>query len=71
MPACLKSTILQTHRRVQQESERLDDLQKVIDEQTTKEFERYAARLKPNPRSRSYGLRSSSGGGTEFSRSFD
>jgi hypothetical protein len=46
MPARLKPILVRTHRQLQQQSKRLDDWQKFIDEQTAKEFERYAARLK-------------------------
>jgi hypothetical protein len=53
MPARLKPIILRTRRQMQQQDKRLGDLQKLIDEQTAKEFERYLARLKRNPRSHS------------------
>jgi len=53
MPARLKPIILRTRRQIQQQDKRLGDLQKLIDEQTAKEFERYLARLKRNPRSHS------------------
>jgi hypothetical protein len=50
MPARLKLMIVRPHRRFQQQRKRLDDLQKLIDEQTAKEFERYTARLRRNLR---------------------
>jgi len=53
MPARLKPIILRTRRQMQQQDKRLGDLQKLIDEQTAKEFERYLARLKRNPRAHS------------------
>jgi hypothetical protein len=45
MTARLKPLIVRTYRQ-QQETRQLDYWQKLIDEQTAKEFERYTARLK-------------------------
>ena len=52
MPARLKPSIFRTRRPIQQSKKSLADWQKIADEQTAKEFERYTARLKRNPRSR-------------------
>jgi hypothetical protein len=48
MPARLKPIIVRTHRQLRQKSKLLDDWQKLIDERTAEEFERYTARLKRN-----------------------
>jgi len=53
MSARLKPIIVRTHRQLQQQHKRLDR-QTRIDEQTAKEFERYLARVKRNPRSHSW-----------------
>jgi hypothetical protein len=52
MPARLKPMIVRTRRAIRQSKKLLDDWQKIADEQTAKEFERYSARLKRNPRLR-------------------
>ena len=46
MPARLKPMIVRARRAIRQSV--LDDWQKIADEQTAKEFERYSARLKMN-----------------------
>ena len=48
MAAHLNPIIVQTHRQLRQKSKLLDDWQKLIDERTAEEFERYTARLKRN-----------------------
>jgi len=53
MPARLKPIIVRTHRQLRQKSKLLDDWQKLIDERTAEEFERYTARLKRNPQATS------------------
>jgi hypothetical protein len=52
MSGRLTPIIVRMHRQLQQQRKRLDR-QTRIDEQTAKEFERYLARLKRNPRSHS------------------
>ena len=53
MAAHLKRSIVRTHRHSRQQHKRLDDWQKLADERTAEEFERYAARLKRNPQATS------------------
>ena len=53
MAAHLKRSIVRTHRHSRQQSKRLDDWQKLADERTAEEFQRYTARLKRNPQATS------------------
>ena len=53
MAAHLNPIIVQTHPQLRQKNKLLDDWQKLIDERTAEEFERYTARLKRNPQATS------------------
>jgi hypothetical protein len=53
MRSRLKPILVRGYRELQEQRKQLDELQKLIDDQTAKEFERYTARFKRKVRAAS------------------